>query len=110
MQQEQANPEQEWIRDVANLALAVQQEEVPAGGHPWRVSVRSGDGSASAAFTFGGYEQVLLFERCLAALGYEMLMLDERFRYCDFVSAAPRGPAPRRPAPEAGLPLVAPAA
>ena len=39
-------------------------------------------------FTLADYEQVLDLEGRLVAQGYEMLVLDERFRYCDFVLAA----------------------
>ena len=66
----------------------MQPAEVVGAGAPWRVSVRDEDGTTSAVFTLADYEQVLHLEARLIAQGYEMLMLDERFRSCDFVLAA----------------------
>ena len=87
-------PDPKAVDEVAVLALSVKQD-LPCNGDPWRVCIRCDDGPTSAAFTLHGYEQVLLFERRLEVLGYEMLMLDERFRHCDFALTARAWPSHR---------------
>lgn len=88
MREDQAQPpSDEADSDVETLAT-VQPQACAAVAAPWRVSLRDEDGTASAVFTLADYEQVLDLEGRLVAQGYEMLVLDERFRYCDFVLAA----------------------
>lgn len=83
-EEEAANTgDQQLAGDITTLAHQVQQD-LPSRGAPWRVFVRCPDGAPSAAFTLGSYDQVLLFEERVERFGYQMLMLDERFRQCDF--------------------------
>jgi hypothetical protein len=89
MRQETATSgDRRWADELATLAMTVQQEGQSPGGPAWRVRVRQADEVAPAVFVLASYEHVLRFEEGLESLGYEMLMVDDRLRYCDFVSAA----------------------
>lgn len=72
--------------ELAMLVRTVQAEEPGTPVFPWRVRVRSPQGATPREFTLQGRDQVLALERRMEALGYEMVMLDERFRYCDFIA------------------------
>ena len=88
MREDQAQPLNDEAASVVETLAPVQQQARAGAAAPWRVSLRDEDGTASAVFTLADYEQVLDLEGRLVAQGYEMLVLDERFRYCDFVPAA----------------------